>query len=92
MKNIHRKAITTAKATHITLKFHKLANDSKSIHRLSAQLLGRSLKAPLPNTTHEQLSLLFDKAFNDKLSATFLPFPPPPYAPLSTRPKPWLPY
>ena len=51
LKKIYHKAITTAKATHITLKFNKLSNDSKSIHRLSAQLLGRSLKAPLPTTT-----------------------------------------
>ena len=52
------------------VKFHKLSNNSKPIHRLSAQLLGRLLKAPLPTTTPEQLPLLIDKAFNDKLSAT----------------------
>ena len=32
LKNIYRKSITTANATHITLKFHNLSNDSKSIH------------------------------------------------------------
>ena len=77
LKNIHRKAITTAKATHITLQFNKLSNDSKSIHRLSAQLLGRSLKAPLPTTIPEQLPLLFDKYFNDKLSITLSTLPTP---------------
>ena len=81
LKNIHRKAITTAKATHITLKFHKLSNDSKSIHRLSAQLLCPSLKAPLPTTTAEQLSLLFDKVFNDNLSATLSALPTPTLCP-----------
>ena len=81
LKNIHRKAITTAKATHITLKFNKLSNGSKSIHRLFAQLLGRSLKAHIPTTTPEQLPLLFDKAFNDKLSATLSALPTPTLCP-----------
>ena len=70
-----------SKATHITLKFHKLSNYSKSIHRLSAQLLGRSFKAPLTTTTPEQLPLLFDKAFNDKLSANLSALPIPTLCP-----------
>ena len=36
LKNLHRKAISTAKASYITHKFDKLSNDSKSIHRPSA--------------------------------------------------------
>ena len=48
LTNLHRKAISTAKASHITHKFDKLANNSKSIHILSTQLLGRSLKPPIP--------------------------------------------
>ena len=47
LTNLHRKTISTAKASHITHKFDKLTNDSKSIHIMSAQLLGRSLKAPI---------------------------------------------
>ena len=75
LKNIHRKSISTAKASHITHKFYKLSNDSKSIHRLSAQLLGCSLKSPLPTVTPEELPLLFDKSFNDKLSTTLSTLP-----------------
>ena len=75
--NIYRKAISTAKTSHITHKFDKLSNDSKSIHRLSAQMLGRSLKAPLPTVTPEELPLIFEKSFNDKLSTTLSTLPTP---------------
>ena len=70
LKNLYRKALSTAKASQITHKFDKLSNDSKSIHILSDQLLGRSLKSPLPTITPEELPLLFDNSFNDKLSNT----------------------
>ena len=43
----------------------------------SAQLLGRSLKTSIPTTTTEQLHLLFDKYFNDKLSITLSTLPTP---------------
>ena len=75
LKNLHQKAISTTKASHITHKFDKLTNNCNSIHGLSAQLLGRSLKSPLPTVTPEELPLLFDKSFNDKLSTTFSTFP-----------------
>ena len=65
LKNTYRKAITTAKASHISLKFAKISNDSKSTHILSSQLLGRTLKAPLPICLPEQLPLLFKNTFND---------------------------
>ena len=73
LKNLYLKTISTAKASHITHKFDKLTNDSKSIHRLSAQLLDRSLKAspisPLKNyhssSTNYQLQ-----------TPLFPPFPP----------------
>ena len=78
IQNLHRKAISTAKAFHITHKFEKILNDSKSIvyiHILSAQLLGCSLKAHLPTVTPEDLPLLFDNSFNGKLSTTLFTLP-----------------
>ena len=60
---------------HITHKFDKLANDSKSIHRLSSQL--RSLKSPHPTVTPEELPLFFDKSFNEKLSTILSTLPTP---------------
>ena len=49
LKNQYRKQIISAKNAHISMKFNLLENDSKSIHRLSAKLLGRSLNAPHGN-------------------------------------------
>ena len=77
LTNLHRKVISTAKAFHITHKFDKLSNDSKSIHRLSDQLIGCSLKAPLPTVTPEELPLIFDKSLNGKLSTTLSTLPTP---------------
>ena len=77
IKNLYRKSISTDRASHITHKFDKLSNYSKSIHRFSAQLLGRSLKAPLLTVTHVKLPLLFEKSFNDKLSTTLATLPTP---------------
>ena len=83
LKNLHRKTISTAKASHITHKFDKLANDSKSIHRLSAQLLGRSLKAPLPTVTPKNYN-----SSSIHLSTTNFPPPFPPFPHLSCPPLP----
>ena len=42
---------------------------------ISSQL--RSLKSPLPTVTHEELPLLFDKSFNEKLSTILSTLPTP---------------
>ena len=90
LKNTYRKQITTAKNSSIASKFSSIYKDSKSIFRLSAKLLGRSLKPPLPVATPEELPLLFDNFFSDKL-ANILATLATPATPLSqpiTNPRP----
>ena len=43
----------------ISKKIKSLDNDSKYIHRLSAQILDRKQKPPLPHATHEQQPIIF---------------------------------
>ena len=50
----------------ISNKSTSLDNHSKSIHRLSAQLLGRNQKTPLQYATPEQLHILFDTFLHKK--------------------------
>ena len=67
LKNAYRNDIITAKNAYISSKFQQLNNDSKSIHRLSARLLGRRLRPLLPSGTPEDLPILFDTYVNAKL-------------------------
>ena len=88
LKNTYR--ITAANNASISSKFSSIEKDSKSIFRLSTKLLCRSLKPPLPVATPEELPLLFDNFFSDKL-ANILATLATPATPLSqpiTNPRP----
>ena len=78
LKNLHRKAISTTKASHIIYKVDKLANDSKSINRISTKLLGRSLKALSPLSPLKN----YDSSSRN-ISMINFPQPFPPFPPLS---------
>ena len=68
LKIKHRKALKLAKSAHISNKFELICKDSKATHRLSAQLLGLTLKHPLPPGTPAELPILFSNFFANKPS------------------------
>ena len=75
LNNLHRKASSTAKDTHITHKFDKLANDSMSIHRLSAHCLVVHLKPLSPLKTLKNYHFSSKNLSTTNFSPPFTPFP-----------------
>ena len=53
---------------------HKYLNSVYSIlvKYINGKMLDRSLKSPLPTIIPEELPLLFEKSFNDRLSTTHI--------------------
>ena len=79
LKIQHRKQLKFAKAAHIASKFDLIRNDSKATHRLSAELLGRKLRHPLPTASPTELPILFSRFFGNKLSDIIQSLPEPSY-------------
>ena len=77
LKTKHRTDLKLAKSSHTSSKFNMITNDSKATHRLSAELLGRKVKYPLPNASPVELPLLFSNYFSNKLDSILNSLPVP---------------